>query len=599
MINTSKLYKLIYIILFTLVGILIYQSSLFNEKIYEISKPYNFSNSWKMSIEGTDIKEIIDLPYFTSENSEENTISIENTIPNNNTYSPHIRVGSSQQSFKVYIENELIYSFNSMRSVNHGKTGGAVWRIIELPSDSSGKTIRIDFKSSYLKTAGYLSKIKLGTKNQLLAELFFDGIIDQMLAITLLILSIFIMYVNIKIKSAGLKPNHIYLISIILCISVWISVESQFYVFIYNNYVFNYYIQFIALFLFPIVLYKYLILEYDLKPRKLMTILYKLHIYLMLLLIIFQLIGFKTFFEVQWIFLIVFSVTFLIIIICIIRQVRYNLRLRGLVYILVIIFICLILDSLLYDIKGNIIKFNFINIGIIIVEILIGISTYKSFLELKEEKEKSRYLECQLSYQLKHYLSIEEKNLMLKRYRHDMTNHWILVNRLIKNNKFNIAEEYSSKMADKLIGEEELILDTGNPILDAILTEKIQKAKSLNIDFLKEIIISKGIKIDPIDCCIIFGNILDNAIEACVKLENKRYIEIKLNSKGNMLICKVRNSINSNEPIKKGYKTTKRDENIHGFGITNIKKSIEKYNGYIDISHSFDYFEISFILYDV
>lgn len=597
--NTSKLYKYIYIILFTLVGYFIYQSSSFNENIYGISKTYDFSNSWNMSIEGTDIKEIIDLPYITSENSKENTISIENTISNNNIHPPFIRVGSSQQSFKVYIENELIYSFDSMRSINHGKTGGSTWRIIELPNNSSGKTIRIDFKSSYSKTAGYLSKIKLGTKDQLVAELFFEGIFAQIVAITLVILSIFIMYIDSKIKSTGLKSNHIYLVSIILCISIWVSVESQFYVFLYNNYVFSYYIQFIVLFLFPIVLYKHLILEYDLKFSELITILYKVHIYLMLLLIVFQLTGFKTFFESQWIFLIVFSITFLISIIYIICQVRYNLRLRELLYILIIIFICLILDSFLYDIKGSIIKINFINIGIIIVEIFIGIRIYKSFLKINEEKEKSRYLECQLNYQMKHYLSIEENNLILKRYRHDMTNHWILVNRLIKNNKLNIAEEYSSKMADKLIGEDDVILDTGNPVLDAILTEKIQKAKSLNIDFLKEIIISKDIKIEPIDFCIIFGNILDNAIEACVKLDNKRYIEMKLNSKGNMLICKVKNSIYSNEPIKKDYKTTKKDKNMHGFGIMNIKKSIEKYNGYIDISHSYDYFEISFILYDV
>lgn len=599
MINTSKLYKIIYIILFALLGVFIYQSSFFKEEIYNFSDTYNFSNSWKMSIEGTNINEIIDLPYFTLENSEENTISIENTIPKKNICSPHIRIGSSQQSFKVYIENKLIYSFNSMRSVNHGKTGGAVWKIIELPSNSFGKTIKIEFKSSYLRTSGSIAKIKFGTRDQLVAELFYETIIDQLVAIALLILAIFIMYINIKIKSKGLKSNHIYLILIILCISIWISAESQFYVFIYNNYAFNYYIQFIALFLFPIVLYKYLLLEYDLKPRKLITILYKLHIYLMLLLLVCQLFGFKTFFEGQWLFLIIFFVTFFITIITIICQVKYNLRLRELLYILIIIFICLALDYFLYDVKGSVIKFNFINIGIIIIEIGIAIGMNKSLLNLSKEKDKSRYLEWQLNHQLKHYSSIEEKNLMLKRYRHDMTNHWVLVNRLIKNNEIDIAEKYSSKMAEELIGEDNLILDTGNPILDAILTEKIQKANSFNIHISKEIIISKNIKIDPIDCCVIFGNILDNAIEACIELDNKRYIEIKLNSKSNMLICKVKNSMNSNKSIKKGYKTTKKDKDTHGFGIMNIKKSIEKYNGYIDINHDSNCFEIAFVLYDV
>ena len=599
MVNTSKSYKIIYVVLFILLGIFVYQSSSFKEDIYDFSETYNFSNAWKMSIEGSNIQEIINLPYSTFKNKKENIISIENTLPKKDIRSPHIRVGSSQQSFKIYIDDKLIYSFDSMRSVNHGKTGGAIWKIVEIPKDSLGKTIRIDFKSSYLRTSGYLSKIKLGTKDQLVAELFSETIVDQIVSISLLILAIFVMYIDIKVKSGGIKSNHVYLMLIILCISIWISAESQFYVFIYNNYILNYYIQFIVLFSFPIFLYKYLLLEYDLKPRNLILTLYKLHIYLITLLMIGQLLGGITFYEGQWLFLVIFFTTFLISIISIAYQSKYNLRLRKLLEILIIIFICLTLDYFFYNIKGNLVKVSFINIGTIIIEILITIEMYKVFSKLNEEKNRGRYLEWQLNYQLRHYSFIEEKNMMLKRYRHDMTNHWMLVNRLIKSDKFDLAEEYSGKMAEKLIGEENLILDTGNPILDAILTEKIQKSKSLNIDFLNEIIISKGIKIDPIDCCIIFGNILDNAIEACAKLDNKRYIKINLSSKENMLICKIKNSINPKNLINKDYKTTKQDKDKHGFGIANVKKSIEKYNGYIDINHNLDYFEIMFVLYDV
>ena len=102
---------------------------------------------------------------------------------------------------------------------------------------------------------------------------------------------------------------------------------------------------------------------------------------------------------------------------------------------------------------------------------------YKEMLQLRKNKEKNDYLELQLEYQLRHYSYIEQENMNLKRYRHDMANHWNLINMLIKSNKIEEANRYSNKMTSNLIDFEKLVFDTGNPILDAINNRKNTNSK--------------------------------------------------------------------------------------------------------------------------
>ena len=601
MVESKKLFCILYSFISLVLIFFIYQAKSFDEERFNIGENNDFLTSWKMSIEGKDIEKVIDLPYYTDENTVENIISIKNIIPDKRISSPHIRVKSLHQSFEVYLENELIYKFDSIRKINNGKTGGKTWRIIKLPEDCFGKEIRIDFKSSYKRGSGSLDSIKIGTKDQLISEVFFQGIFGNVVVveiIILLFLIIFISYIEIKIKKRGYKSNNIYIVILALCVLVWILLDTQLYSFICNNYALAYYIKFVALFLFPIFGIKYIMLRFDLEDKRLINILLKIHIYLLIILIIGQITGLIPFTQGQTLFLFIFIITFFILNIYIAYQAIYDKKLRKILYILFIVFISLFLECFLYDFKENSLTLRSLELQIIIIGVITCANIYDRFLKLNEEKQKGIYLELQLKNQIQHYIAIEENNMRLKRYRHDMANHWILINRLIKDKKIEESEIYSSKMAKELSFQEDWIIDTGNPVLDAILSEKIQKARKLNIDISHKIFISKGIKIDPIDCCVIFGNALDNAIEACIKLNDSRYININLNSQNNMIICKVRNSIKVNS-ILTNYQTTKKDKSEHGLGLKNIEKAVRNYNGYMKIENNNQFFELSFVLYDV
>ena len=119
------------------------------------------------------------------------------------------------------------------------------------------------------------------------------------------------------------------------------------------------------------------------------------------------------------------------------------------------------------------------------------------------------------------------------------------------------------------------MIETGNTALDAILSTKIAIAKSKGIYVTTKIQIPEDIAIEPIDMCIIFGNALDNAIEACERSKiNKRRISVTIICRDEAVLCKVVNTASKSETIALG--TSKRDKRNHGFGLGNIKTALAK-----------------------
>ena len=83
---------------------------------------------------------------------------------------------------------------------------------------------------------------------------------------------------------------------------------------------------------------------------------------------------------------------------------------------------------------------------------------------------------------------------------------------------------------------------------------------------------------EPFDISTIFGNAIDNAIEASEKLpEELRLITVRAERIRDMLIITVENHTMPDVSPVEG--TTKKDRFIHGFGIPNIKNAVEKYGG--------------------
>jgi sensor histidine kinase regulating citrate/malate metabolism len=130
------------------------------------------------------------------------------------------------------------------------------------------------------------------------------------------------------------------------------------------------------------------------------------------------------------------------------------------------------------------------------------------------------------------------------------------------------------------------IIKTGNVMVDAILNSKLSLAQSRDITINAKAYVPKTLAVADIDFCVVIGNLLDNAMEACAKIPNPstRFIRVYIDVMREQLYISVSNSIQE-KPKRVGtsYQTTKAGS--HGFGLVRIDKIVEKYAGYINRQH--------------
>ena len=220
---------------------------------------------------------------------------------------------------------------------------------------------------------------------------------------------------------------------------------------------------------------------------------------------------------------------------------------------------------------------------------------YENMAKQTEIIGRQQMFEQQMKAQAKHMDEILISQKQLKNFRHDLSNHLISLTAYFKNHDYMGGLNYLKKM-DSMTAANDYVVETGNIALDAIINSKLAMAQSKKIKFTTHIQIPEQISIEATDVCIIFGNALDNAIEACEKLtsENKNIL-LSIICENGAIICKI-----VNDAPGKGlshFKTSKEDKINHGFGIENIKKALSKYENAFRIYQTDNKFILSFIIF--
>ncbi|MCL1884171.1 MAG: GHKL domain-containing protein [Defluviitaleaceae bacterium] len=176
--------------------------------------------------------------------------------------------------------------------------------------------------------------------------------------------------------------------------------------------------------------------------------------------------------------------------------------------------------------------------------------------------------------------------------RHDMKIHMAALKGYVTNNKTDNAAAYIDRFLGD-ISESRLYSKTGNLALDSIINYKLKDIKNSEFVPKLRLNIPPTLSIDDSDIVTIIGNLLDNAIEAIAKTDTKTLeLNVVLN-KGTLLI-KSENSFNGE--INHNHASLKDGEE-HGHGLNNVKRSVDKYDGYIKISHNDNLFSVNIMLY--
>ena len=177
----------------------------------------------------------------------------------------------------------------------------------------------------------------------------------------------------------------------------------------------------------------------------------------------------------------------------------------------------------------------------------------------------------------KYYAEVENMYRKMRGWRHDYRHHIQTMKVHAINGEYEAICDYLDMLDDDLTNVE-TVIKTGNRMADAILNSKLSIAMEQHIKIKAEANIPVALTVSELDLCIIIGNLLDNAIDACLELPiEERLIRIYMEMKGNYLYFALTNTASGKK--KKHFKTTKGEG--HGLGIARIDTIVKKYGGYV------------------
>lgn len=197
----------------------------------------------------------------------------------------------------------------------------------------------------------------------------------------------------------------------------------------------------------------------------------------------------------------------------------------------------------------------------------------------------------------KHYNEVENIYKQMRGWRHDYHNHIQLMKAYLKLGKYEDMDKYLTEL-DKDLTSIDTVLKTGNLMVDAILNSKLSMAISQGIKINAKARVPKNIKVSDLDLCIIIGNLLDNAMEGAMKLENPedRFIRVYIREMKGQIYISVTNSFGGQvKKNNKEYITTKLGIN-HGFGLKRIDSIVNKYGGFVNRQNEEEVFATEIIL---
>ena len=192
------------------------------------------------------------------------------------------------------------------------------------------------------------------------------------------------------------------------------------------------------------------------------------------------------------------------------------------------------------------------------------------------------------AYQKQYMDSVAVLDEHVRKMRHDLKNHVNTLNMLLSDEEHGQerAKQYLLEYVRQTAALQEFV-KTKNSVADAVLNAKLMYCKEQDIPAV--ISVDKNIRgLTQTELCCVLGNLLDNAIEAELKLSKaQRKIEIKIVMIEEVLDILIRNRIA--EPVLqdvqkvKNIGTTKQDAENHGFGLKNVREIVKKYDGFMDL----------------
>ena len=209
-------------------------------------------------------------------------------------------------------------------------------------------------------------------------------------------------------------------------------------------------------------------------------------------------------------------------------------------------------------------------------------------LLMKEEMEQQKYKELSAAV---------EKNRELV---HDAKNHYLVIREYIRKGDYESLDGYVDGLQQDFARTDAWVY-TGNHILDLILGQKRMTAQSQGFSFKLQASPLSGLPFSDREICSLFGNLLDNAIEACGRVRQRdAEIRVKIEQQNQMLFIEIANSTDGiPERIDRGFRSRKKDPSRHGYGLKSVERIVADHDGVIDYHADERSFTVTVTFFDI
>lgn len=217
----------------------------------------------------------------------------------------------------------------------------------------------------------------------------------------------------------------------------------------------------------------------------------------------------------------------------------------------------------------------------------------EALLKKNAEHETRLYILSESAQNYNNMLSVSEK---IRRWQHDQKNHYLIINNMIQNGNSQEALKYINNLESSLDAGVINSINTENPVIDAVLSQKMQLIHDSQINFDYSVFIPDGLNIAQATFSSILCNIFDNAVEASLKLPiEKRKITFSIKPHGQMILIELSNNSDGHYSYQNGALQSSKNSR-HGLGLKILRELVDENNGFCTFIPEPDKFTVKIAL---
>ncbi|MCL1820116.1 MAG: GHKL domain-containing protein [Oscillospiraceae bacterium] len=177
-----------------------------------------------------------------------------------------------------------------------------------------------------------------------------------------------------------------------------------------------------------------------------------------------------------------------------------------------------------------------------------------------------------------HYEKMNEMQDTLRILRHDVKYHVSAAREMLRSGKEEELDGYLSDV-ESLVTENEPLVFCANTVVNALLSGYAERCRKHDIRYAFTIVLPDTMSIPNYELCVVLGNLLENAVEAALKLDNGRYIELNANYRREQFAVTTKNSFDGKVLSDDGLPISGKKDG--GFGLRSVRAVTDRYDGYM------------------